>query len=89
MKGGAIKAAPAALQEQPGSTDTDGVDASGSFPDVEAGPSQLPDTSGDAMLAQQLAAEMQRGSYAQAASSCNLFLSMRQYHETQAACCVA
>ncbi len=37
--------------------------ASGSQ-EEEAGPSQLPDTSGDALLAQQLAAEMERGSYA-------------------------
>ena len=34
---------------------------------MEAGPSQLPDTSaGDALLAQQLAAELDKGSYAQA-----------------------
>lgn len=83
MQGGAAKEVTAAQQQQADSVDGDGVDTSSSLPGVETGPSHLPDTSGDAMLAQQLAAEMQRGSYAQAASSCNLLLfSSHLCHET-------
>lgn len=65
----AEEAAPAESQQVP----TGGVPGSGP-PEMEAGPSQPPGISGDVLLAQQLAAEMEKGSYAQA--------SLCDFHDT-------
>lgn len=65
QEGLATEVAPAE-PSQPPTGDAVEVGAGSGSLEEETGPSQLPDTSGDALLAQQLAADMERGSYAKA-----------------------
>lgn len=45
-------------------SDVDTASAEDGLPETEAGSDQAPYTAGDALLAQQLAAEMEKGAYA-------------------------